>query len=271
MAPLYIFRQYTCDDSFLKVFVPSTIVKEYQIALTYARDYNGVVPTNGVFRPTWNLTKVTSEAISQFKKNNPGVTVKVFICIGNKQPRFPFSPRRFDSWITNATESITDIIRKDHSDLKIDGIDVSYNNITAESEVFVQCISQVIKNLKDDGVISVASISPSSHLNKEFYVPLYKKCPNLIDRVDYQFQKEEATVPDPQTLLAKYDELVEEYDLKEKEEKLFAGYSAENEDWGTVSPIVFFLGAMDILHKKGAVGFSINYHDLHQPNSTPNQ
>ncbi|MED6197847.1 hypothetical protein PIB30_060663, partial [Stylosanthes scabra] len=123
----------------------------------------------------------------------------------------------------------------------------------------------VINKLKYHGVISEASISPSSGVNKDFYVPLFKSYPNLIDLVDYQFQNEEATVPDPDALVAKYNSLKELY----TKEKLFAGYSAENKDWGTVSPIVFFLGAAEILNNEGA-GFSIVYHNYYKPNSTHN-
>ncbi|MED6120989.1 hypothetical protein PIB30_025766 [Stylosanthes scabra] len=228
-APLSVFRQYTRDDSFLRVFIPTTIVREYQIALTYARDYdeNGAA-TNGHFRPTWDQTKVTPEAISKFKKKNPHVTVKVFISIGNKDTRFPFKP-------------------------------------TSDSDVFVKYISEVITSLKKDDVITVASISPSHNLNNDYYVPLYKAYPS-IDWVDYQFQNEEDTLPDPTKLVNKYKELAELY----TKEKLISGYSAENEDWDTVSPIVFFLGAMDIL-KQGGVGFSIVYNNYHKPNSTRNQ
>ncbi|MED6162942.1 hypothetical protein PIB30_075242 [Stylosanthes scabra] len=248
-----IFRQYTSDDSFLPVSVPSTFVREYQIALTYAMDYDDDgTPTNGVFRPNW---KVTPEAISKFKEKNPDVTVKVFISIGNNDPRFPFSPLS-GSWITNATASINKIIN--FSGFKIDGIDVSYENVTPKSEVFVKYISQVITNLKHSGVITIeASISPSSRTNSEYYLPLYNMYPTLIDWVDYQIQNEEATVPDPQTLLAKYEELKGSYPV----EKLLVGYR-------TVSPIVFFLGAMDILLKKEAAGISIVYN---KPKSTQNQ
>ncbi|MED6182534.1 hypothetical protein PIB30_029288 [Stylosanthes scabra] len=258
---LSIFRQYTFDDSFLQVFVSSKFLKEYQIALTYITDYDDHgVPTNGVFRPTWDLSKVTPEAISQFKKDHPDVNVKVFICLGNKGTIFPFSPLDNNSWITNATQSITNIIHNDHSDLQIDGIDVLYDHVTATPDVFVNCITQVIQNLKEDGVISVASISPSSGLNKDFYFPLYKTCPILIDWVDYQFQNEESPVFDPQTLLVKYNKLVGEFYPRRK---LFSGYSAENEDWGTLSPIVFFLGGMDILKKRRGVGISIHYHNYY--------
>lgn len=139
-----IFRQYTFDDSFLQVFVSRKFLKEYQIALTFATDYDeSGVSTNGVFRPTWDLTKVTPEAITKFKKDHPDVSVKVFISIGNKGTIFPFSPLENKSWITNAIESITSIIKNKDCDLQIDGIDVLYDHIDATPDVFVECLGQV--------------------------------------------------------------------------------------------------------------------------------
>ena len=120
---------------------------------------------------------------------------------------------------------------------------------------------QVIKNLKECGVIKEVSISPSSALNKDFYFPLYNTCPFLIDWVDYQFQNEVTSVFAPNILLDRYNKLVTGgYPRK----KVFAGYSAENEDWATLSPIVFFLGGMDILKKKRGVGISIHYHNYYK-------
>jgi hypothetical protein len=265
---LSIFRQYTFDDSFQQVFISSKFLKEYQIALTFATDYDlNNIPSNGIFRPTWDTTKVTPESITNFKKQHPEVNIKVYISIGNRGTKFPFSPQSTNkSWILNATKSLTNIIKsnKEDSNLQVDGIDVLYEQIDASPVDFIECIGQLIKNLRENGVIKEASISPSFGLNKEFYFLLYKTYFYLIDWVDYQFQNEVVPVFAPNKLVEVYDELVKEFYPRKK---LFAGYSAENEDWATLSPIVFFLGGMDILKKRKGPGISIHYHNYYQQNS----
>jgi hypothetical protein len=125
---LSIFRQYTFDDSFQQVFISSKFLKEYQIALTFATDYDlNNIPSNGIFRPTWDTTKITPESITNFKKQHPEVNIKVYISIGNRGTKFPFSPQSTNkSWILNATKSLTNIIKsnKEDSNLQVDGIDV---------------------------------------------------------------------------------------------------------------------------------------------------
>ncbi|KAK7335740.1 hypothetical protein VNO80_27748 [Phaseolus coccineus] len=265
---LSIFRQYTFDNSFDQVFVSNKFLKEYQIALTFATDYDDDDhPTNGLFRPTWDLTKVTPEAIELFKEKSRqmDVDVKVFISIGNRGTHQPFKPLDNKTWITNATNSLTHLIQSDELNLHVDGIDVLYEQIDASPGDFIQCVGQLIRNLKENGVITKASISPSD-LNMDFYSCLYTSVSFLVDFVDYQFQKEVQFVTNPSMLLQKYNELTKVYPRK----KLLAGYSAENEDWATLSPIVFFLGGIDILKKRKAPGVSIHYHNFYAQ-SSPHQ
>ncbi|CAI8592384.1 unnamed protein product [Vicia faba] len=263
---LSIFRQYTFDDSFEQSFISNKFLKEYQIALTYATDYDeNNIPTNGIFSPNWNTSKVTPETIIDLKNKNSEVNIKVYISIGNSGTNFPFYPQNNKTWILNATESLTNII-KNYKDcnLQIDGIDVLYECIKTSPVDFVECIGQLIKNLKENRVIKEASISPSFALNKEYYFLLYKSYSSLIDWVDYQFQNEVVPVFAPNKLMEVYDDLVMEFYPRKK---LFAGYSAENEDWATLSPIVFFLGGMNILKKRKGPGISIHYHNYYQLNS----
>lgn len=257
-----IFRQYTFDDSFQQVFISPKFLKEYQIALTFATDYDdNDAATNGVFRPTWDQTKVTPEAIKRFKRNHPGVSIKVYITIGNRRNHRPFHPLDTSSWIQNATESLTAIIKNKDYNLQIDGIDVLYEGIDASPSDFTECVGNVIKNLKESGTITEASISPSFGLNRDFYFKLYSSLPLLIDYVDYQFQNEVAPVFAPNVLVGLFEKLVKGFYPRCK---VFAGYSAENEDWGSLSPIVFFLGGMDILKKRKGAGISIHYHNYYQ-------
>ncbi|KAK7402158.1 hypothetical protein VNO78_14201 [Psophocarpus tetragonolobus] len=258
---LSIFRQYTFDDSFEQVFVSNKFLKEYQIALTFASDYDEEdVATNGLFRATWDVTKVTPESIAFFKQQYPDVDIKVFISIGNRGSQHPFKPLDNTTWIANATESLTRLIKNEDYNLHVDGIDVLYEEIDASPSDFIKCIGQLIRNLKESGVISKASISPSFALNKDYYIPLYRSISSLLDWVDYQFQNEVTFVHDPSMLFKLYNDLSKVYPRR----KLFAGYSAENQDWATLSPIVFFLGGMDILNKRRAPGVSIHYHNYYK-------
>ena len=265
---LSIFRQYTFDDSFEQVFVSNKFLKEYQIALTFATDYDDDDrPTNGIFRPTWDLQKVTPEAIERFKEKarSMDVDVKVFISIGNRGTHQPFKSLDNNTWIANATESLAHLVQSEELNLHVDGIDVLYEEIDASPGDFIQCVGTLIRNLKENGVITEASISPTFNLNTEFYSRLYSSVPFFVDFVDYQFQKEVNFVMNPSVLLQRYNELTKVYPRR----KLLAGYSAENEDWATLSPIVFFLGGMDILKKRRAPGISIHYHNFSAQSSPP--
>ena len=124
--------------------------------------------------------------------------------------------------------------------------------------MFVQCIGQLITNLKSSGVIHLAYISPSDAVNKCYYSPLYSKINKSIDLVDYQFQNEQTPVPSPDDLVERYKSLTKIY----LDGKLFAGYSAEIEDWEDVSPIVFFAGGFTLTTKYKAPGISIYYHNF---------
>ncbi|KAF7805528.1 ruBisCO-associated protein-like [Senna tora] len=265
-----IFRQYTFDDSFLQVYVPTKLLKEYQIALIFATDYddNGN-PTNGIFHIYWDQTKVTPSSIQRFKKSNPDVPLKVFITIGDRHPNHPFHPIDNHSWISNATKSLTAIIQNADYDLSVNGIDVFYQHIDAHPDDFALCIGQLITNLKAAQVISVASISPSASVNKDYYFSLYGMFDKFIEWVDYQFQNEESFVASPDDLKVRFNALVSEfYPIR----KLIAGYSAENEDWAKLSPIIFFLAGSDLFNnrnkKKKVSGFSILYHNYGDSSAT---
>ena len=89
-----------------------------------------------------------------------------------------FNPSSVDSWVSNAVSSLTDIIRK----YNLDGIDIDYEHFSADSDTFVECIGQLIKTLKKNGVISFASIAPfDDDQVQSHYLALWKSYGNLID------------------------------------------------------------------------------------------
>ncbi|XP_028775848.1 ruBisCO-associated protein-like [Neltuma alba] len=268
-----IFRQYTYDDSFLKVFVDSNLASEYQIALIFARDYDELnSPTNGIFNIFWDKTKVTPSSILQFRERLPvNVKLKVFISIGDRDVNFRLRPLDTQSWISNATNSLTSIIRDELYALTLHqiefGLDVFYEHIddSVEPNGFAQCMGQLIKNLKAAKVITAASISPSASLSEDYYSLLNRRFCNYIDLVDYQFQNEITSVDSLVLLEERFSAVSKVYPQR----KLLAGYSAENEDWTNLSPIVFFLFGYNLFKKKEVAGFSILYHDFVNPIPSP--
>ncbi|KAI4332687.1 hypothetical protein L6164_017575 [Bauhinia variegata] len=253
------FRQYTRDDSFASVGNVQQIIpflKEYQIALAFTRDYDeNDNPTNGKFKPYWDTEKVTPSSIIQFKKENPNLKVNVFISIGDRDAKFPFKPIDKDSWISNATKSIRSIIRDNFQRVKDIigiGIDVYYEHVDDEDD-FTFCVGQLIKKLKEAGVISVASIAPSSNLQTH-YLKLYQKYSDFIDLVDYQFYNEVEPIPNPSSLIERYEIKASKFYPKEK---LLAGYSSVSKDWAKLPPIVFFLGGSFLVVNNLSQGASI--------------
>ncbi|KAK4255007.1 hypothetical protein QN277_008070 [Acacia crassicarpa] len=268
-----IFRQYTYDDSFLKVFVDSKLANEYQIALIFARDYDGAgQPTNGIFQISWDQTKVTPSSILQFRERLPrNVSLKVFVSIGDRDVNYRFRPLDAQSWISNATDSLTAIIREQLYALTLNqiefGLDIFYEHIddSVQPSGFAQCMGQLIVNLKAAKVITAASISPSASLNEDYYSLLNQRFLNCIDWVDYQFQNEINSVDSPVLLEERFGAVSKVYPRR----KLLAGYSAENDDWTNLSPIVFFVFGSKLFSSKKVAGFSILYHDFVNKNTPP--
>ncbi|KAI4332686.1 hypothetical protein L6164_017574 [Bauhinia variegata] len=253
------FRQYTRDDSFTKFahvqkIIP--ILTEYQIALAFARDYdeNGK-PTNGMFKPYWDTKKVTADKIIQFKNENPNLQVNVFISIGDRDAKYPFKPTDKDSWVSNATNSIEGIINDYFQPLEGIvgiGIDVYYEHVGDEDD-FARYVGQLIKNLKEKHLISLASIAPSSEL-KNVYLKLYQQYDDSIDFVDYQFYNEKEPIPDTGKFLEVYEKIAGKFPPKNK---ILAGYSSVRKDWANLAPIVFFIAGTIIVVTGQAHGASI--------------
>ncbi|TKY63750.1 RuBisCO-associated protein [Spatholobus suberectus] len=224
-----VIREYTSDDSFTKFDIPrsaSASVKEFQVALTFARDYDGKNSTKGKFIPYWDTVKVTPEVIAHFKTKYP--SAKVLVSIGNDKGQFPFQidEPHLAAWVSNATESLTGIIK----DYKLDGIDVYYEDIVASSPaIFVYCIGELIKNLKEHKVITEASISPNAATHDNYYKPLYLDYQDYIDTVVFQL----FTAGSVEKVL----NIADQYPPN----KLLLGYSGIPEDWAIVSPPVFFV------------------------------
>ncbi|KAG1368703.1 chitinase 1-like [Cocos nucifera] len=113
--------------------------------------------------------------------------VKVALSLGGATVggnRVYFQPSSIDSWVDNAVDSLTRIIKQYH----LDGIDIDYEQFHADSDIFTECIGQLLRRLKNNGVISFASIAPFADAEvQSHYLALWRKYGHLIDYVNFQF------------------------------------------------------------------------------------
>ncbi|TKY63786.1 RuBisCO-associated protein [Spatholobus suberectus] len=259
MVQSRVFRYYASDDSFQTLHIPEPeYVREVQVCLAFARDYDGINSTKGKYIPYWDTEKVTPEVITNFKERYEvsALAVNVLVSIGNNNNQFPFNIDAGisrDAWITEAIRSLTGIVRDYH----LDGIDVNYEGFgSGQQGNFVHCIGEVIKKLKQDGVITVASIAPNADTNDNHYFPLYQRYPGLFDSVVFQcfkgFTPEHHHEVD--SLKNKILAIANTYNqIKD----FLVGYSAIREDWAKVSPSLFFLAISDLLRNPIIKGISI--------------
>ncbi|GLJ06102.1 hypothetical protein SUGI_0031860 [Cryptomeria japonica] len=66
-------------------------------------------------------------------------------------------PWSVSSWVQNAVSTLTQIMNEYH----LDGIDIDYEHFDySDPNTFTECIGQLIVQLKQKKVISMASIAP---------------------------------------------------------------------------------------------------------------
>nr|XP_009777615.1 PREDICTED: chitinase 2-like [Nicotiana sylvestris] len=95
-----------------------------------------------------------------------------------------FNPSSVDSWVSNAVSSLSDIIKQ----YNLDGIDIDYEHFQADPDTFTECIGRLITTLKNNGVISFASIAPFDDDEvQSHYQALWKSYGHIIDYVNFQF------------------------------------------------------------------------------------
>ncbi|KAF4366308.1 hypothetical protein F8388_017462 [Cannabis sativa] len=144
---------------------------------------------NGVFSPYWVPT-LTQDSVAQIKSQNPNVKALASLSgwsLGDTVLRW-YDPEDPDRWITNAFTSLKSIIEDYH----LDGIDIDYENFpkrrrrSSPNSTFAYCIGELISLLKNQSVISVATIAPF-YTTVGPYMDLYGRYAEVIDFVNYQF------------------------------------------------------------------------------------
>ena len=176
--------------------VPINPNVEFHFILSFANDYtnfsepstNKPFSTDGGMSVYWD-TKITPSEVLSIKSKHSNV--KVALSIGGftiAGDDASFYADDVDSWVTRAVFTLTDIVKEYH----IDGIDIYYRKFdqghTLGREKFGLSMGKLITILKENGVISFASIAPSHHEHVESqYLELWRNYGHLIDYVNFQF------------------------------------------------------------------------------------
>ncbi|KAE8688870.1 Chitinase 1 [Hibiscus syriacus] len=168
--------------------VPINSNVEFHFILSFAIDYDtssSPSPTNGKFNVFWDSDNLGPSQVSSIKSSHSNVKVALSLggdSVGDGSAYF--NPSSVDSWVSNAVSSLTDIIRQ----YNLDGIDIDYEHFNADPDTFAECIGQLVKTLKKNGLISFASIAPFDDDDvQSHYKALWKSYGDLIDYVNFQF------------------------------------------------------------------------------------
>lgn len=148
-------------------------------------------PQNGTFSPYWAST-LTPESVAAIKASNPNVKVLASLSgwsIGGKVLNW-YTPVDSQLWISNAFTSLKSIVEMYH----LDGIDVDYEKFGRRNNSFGHCIGELITLLKNQSVISVATIAPF-YSTVIPYINLYNNHGDVIDYVNYQFYTDKVRTP----------------------------------------------------------------------------
>lgn len=148
---------------------------------------------NGNFSPYWAQT-LTPDSVASIKTRHSNVKVLASLTgwsLDDKVVRW-YDPADPHLWISNAFSSLKSLALTYH----LDGIDIDYENFPKRHNAtsFAFCIGQLITLLKNQSVISVATIAPY-HLTVTPYVELFGRYSNVIDYVNHQFYTDKVVTP----------------------------------------------------------------------------
>ncbi|XP_072998358.1 chitinase 2-like isoform X1 [Typha latifolia] len=148
-------------------------------------------PQNGIFSPYWSST-LTANSVKAIKSSHPNVKVLVSLSgwsLGDKVLSW-YKPIKPHLWITNAFTSLRSLILRYH----LDGIDIDYENFPKNDSSFAFCIGELITNLKNHSVISLATVAPY-YKTVDHYIDLYQRYNSVIDYINHQFYTDKLRVP----------------------------------------------------------------------------
>lgn len=190
-----LFREYIGAGSNCVSFfdVPIHTGVDFHFILSFAIDYTTSkhpTPTNGEFNIFWDDDYLNPSLVTSIKQSHGNV--KVALSLGGDSlgdGYVYFHPFFIDSWVANAVTSLSRII----SLYNLDGIDIDYEHFMADPDTFAECIGRLLTILKNNGVISFASIAPFEDDEvQSHYLALWRKYGHVIDYVNFQFYAYEA-------------------------------------------------------------------------------
>lgn len=185
-----IFREYIGAEFKNVKFsdIPINPNVDFHFILSFAIDYDtssSPSPTNGKFNVFWDTQNLSPSQVSSIKSQHSNIKVALSLAGDSVAGGSAyFDPSSVTSWVSNAVSSLTDIIKQ----YNLDGIDIDYEHFKSDPDTFAQCIGQLIKTLKNNGIIQFASIAPFDDDDvQSHYLALWKSYGEYIDYVNFQF------------------------------------------------------------------------------------
>nr|XP_016481599.1 PREDICTED: chitinase 2-like [Nicotiana tabacum] len=165
---------------------------DFHFILSFAIDADHLGnPQNGNFSPYW-ASNLTPDSVASIKSKYPNVKALASLSgwsLGQKVLNW-YKPADTHRWISNAFTSLKSIVNTYH----LDGIDIDYERFPKHNETFTYCIGELITLLKNQSVISVATIAPYYRTVLP-YIELYKNYGDFIDYVNHQFYTDKVRTP----------------------------------------------------------------------------
>ncbi|KAG6736400.1 hypothetical protein POTOM_018716 [Populus tomentosa] len=149
-------------------------------------------PQNGKFSPYWADT-LTPNSVEAIKERHPNVKALASLSgwsLGDEALRW-YNPENPKLWIDNAFTSLTSLAEEYH----LDGVDIDYENFPRNNASFAYCIGELITLLKNQSVISVATIAPFHSTTVLPYIELFITYGVVIDYVNHQFYTDKVRSP----------------------------------------------------------------------------
>ncbi|KAG6721581.1 hypothetical protein I3842_03G118300 [Carya illinoinensis] len=188
--------------------VPISNSFDFHFILSFAIDADpSSNAQNSKFSPYWADT-LTPDSIAALKaRHHPNVVPNVVKALATlfswslgKKVLCWYDPKDPQLWISNAFKSLRSIITTYH----LDGIDIDYEIFRKGDSTFAFCIRELISMLKNESLISVATIAPF-YTTARPYIELFNKYGGFIDFVNHQFYTDKVRSPQGDELLLSYE------------------------------------------------------------------
>ncbi|KAA8547002.1 hypothetical protein F0562_003431 [Nyssa sinensis] len=165
---------------------------DFHFILSFAIDADPLGnPQNGTFSPYWAST-LTPDSVAATKASHPNVKALASLSGWSRGEKVLcwYTPVDSQLWISNAFSSLKSIVTTYH----LDGIDIDYENFPKHNQSFAYCIGELITLLKNQSVISVATIA-SFYSTAIPYIELFNRYGDVIDYVNHQFYTDKIKTP----------------------------------------------------------------------------